>query len=801
MFKFKRTFILFLALSLCMGAFVPFVQAEIQPIVTEEVLEEYQTGENKPTYGESMVSRILLAPINFLVDIFGARDISYLVFQRPELAPKLSAKEGSDYIETEDDGVYGSRDVMIYGVFPIKFFEGIAMFYDAFQTILPIPLAALLVLAGFILLLNSVNSENRTTFKDYLVGIIFTIAALRFGHYVWGLLFDINYFIVDLVWVTLIENGIPTGRFLNTLWGDELPLNTIKSLGLAIIVFIGWFVTFILNYQYAMRMIVLGVLILMFGIVVLALIFPSRREALTLWFHEFTSQIFIQAAHALTLGLFFFARDAMSELSFWIVLAFLFGLTYVSTLVQKFVGSFTGVHTASGVRGGIGTAMGMYTIANLGKILRTAGGGRVPPPTTAASQAGQMARNIPQAQARVTPSTMGTLRPTTRSTRAMGIVSGAGGNRRESVRQAMDRVSSAINSPFGKASLLAGGAMAGGAMTAMASGNPMPGMAIGGAGVGTLLEGGGNGQQMEEENDHHPDFQAGHPNRLPKNVQPFATPHDQLRFGNAIDRSRPGLQTEPFKTPNNPPTFPSTQQGRESALEKSNENYAQAKQMLRETSANRQNNPMAHRIAQVSAAQARSTRNIARDLSNAEKTMATPSGAASMAMNATRNYQEAEQALTQIDQNSHPALYAQQQAIVQNARAVMNEAVAYANENYPQLQQPENQQLLAQYNQALQSGNVEEARTYAQAIDQLPSITSSASDNSVPTQEEVQQVQTQQAQPNKQQVQTAQVQTQQNPTKTQSNRVQNQRVSPKHQATPQPDVNQLKTYRRSRGRL
>ncbi|HWO75545.1 MAG TPA: hypothetical protein VNM69_06435 [Bacillus sp. (in: firmicutes)] len=331
-------------------------------IITKKDLDEME----KPTYAERFTSGLFTSVANDFIKLFGAQDVSYLVFQRESIAK-------DDWLK---DGFLGDREGLVLGVFPEKYFNGIATFYDFFRSLLPIPAVVLLAGAGLLLLIQGFSSENRANAKTYLAGFIYFVLVMRFGTIIFEILFGINYFIVDAVWSLLKENEIPVGRFLDTIWGGKEgfeELTGFGGLGIALMVFCAVFMTFVLNYQYSLRMIMLSVMIIMFPFVMIGLIFPTKRQALSLWVHEVISHIFVQAAHAIALGLFFYMRHHINEISFWLLLSYFFGLPTIVGAVQSVTGSVLGVPTGGGNRmlNGFNSMMGITALMSAGRMVNT----------------------------------------------------------------------------------------------------------------------------------------------------------------------------------------------------------------------------------------------------------------------------------------------------------------------------------------------------------------------------------------------------------------------------------------------
>lgn len=326
--------------------------------------EEDMEQQDSPGILEKQFSKFLLNVANSLIGISGAQDVSTLVFQRPEVVNT----------DTWISNTYSSdREKLVFGIFPESAFNGIAEIYDAFVNLVPIPMVIIFTIGGLILLFDVMrSSERRSSMKEYLLGAIFAILLLRFGYMLWDWIIFINYIVVDTLYFNLIGNGITITSFISTIWDQGSTEEVLSSANffMAIIVACAAFMTFSINYQYMLRIITLGVLIILFPVVVIFSIIPSRKNVLNQWFSMFTSQVFIQSAHSVALGLFFLLLSADSEgLDFWLCLAMFFGLPMMTDLVQRIVGWIFGDSNASGGiktsmsnASGLSTALGMVSL-------------------------------------------------------------------------------------------------------------------------------------------------------------------------------------------------------------------------------------------------------------------------------------------------------------------------------------------------------------------------------------------------------------------------------------------------------
>lgn len=337
---FKRAFIiLFLAVFVILPPTSMFVNAEI---INEEDASKESSG-----LFESILSKTMLSFANSLIGLTGAQDVSVLVYQEQEI---ISSHEAFF-----TNATHANKDSLVYGIFPEGIYKGIAIFYDAFNGAIPGPIVALITLGGFLLLLDVFKGNSqRSQVKEWLLGLVMAILAMNYGSTLWGMVIGLNDILVSGTYQLLTSNGIQVSSFISTIWntGSTESIFDSKNLLVALIVTCACITTFIINYQYMLRMITLGVLIVMFPVVVVLLVMPSKRSAIGQWFNLFASNVFMQTAHAISLGLFFFFLKFAEGFDFWLVLVMFFGLPTVTDLVQRIVGMALG----DGFGGGLGTS-------------------------------------------------------------------------------------------------------------------------------------------------------------------------------------------------------------------------------------------------------------------------------------------------------------------------------------------------------------------------------------------------------------------------------------------------------------
>lgn len=341
--------------------------AEYDPLLTPDNAEEG----NKPSLIEKHLSTMLINLSNWVIDVSKAQDVSVLVFQDASIVKDNNEQFGNT--------TNANRDNLEYGIFPAKLFAGIEAFYNTFKGVMTVPIVVLLVGAGLFLLLDLMRSDEvRSKGKETLFGIITVILLIRFGSWLWGWIITVNYWIVDGIRQTLKEQGIAITRFTQTIWdsGQYSDITASMSFGTAVLIVFAVFMTFVINYQYIMRLIQLAMLIILFPIAILSAMIPNRNSVLNIWFTTFASNVFLQAGHAVALGLFFFALSRSPELGFWLIAAMFFGLPAMADVVNRLVSGFMGEGGGGGMKTSASNTSGIAGLMAISKIGSSIAGGR-----------------------------------------------------------------------------------------------------------------------------------------------------------------------------------------------------------------------------------------------------------------------------------------------------------------------------------------------------------------------------------------------------------------------------------------
>ncbi|RYD07204.1 hypothetical protein N752_01060 [Desulforamulus aquiferis] len=218
---------------------------------------------------------------------------------------------------------------------------------------------------------RSTYPDAKLTAREYTTGFIFAVLILKFGPFFITFFADINQMLVKMA-LSIVLGRYPdafnTG-FIDAIYDPETGL-----IGDAIIAFIAAFSVGVINWQYAMRKLTIAALLAILPVTLVISIFPSRREAISIWIKEMTANVFLQAAHAFVIAfmiLFLRANETSSgsgliSQTFIMHLAMVMGLTTLTSLVRRVIGAES---MGSGAMGMVGTGLGFAGIAAMGRIM------------------------------------------------------------------------------------------------------------------------------------------------------------------------------------------------------------------------------------------------------------------------------------------------------------------------------------------------------------------------------------------------------------------------------------------------
>lgn len=287
----------------------------------------------------------------------------------------------------------------------------------------------------------------------------------------------------------MIQSGVTPGFFMDMIWGGGSSgfksATQIGSLPLTILLLMAGMMLLSLNYQYVMRIIILGLLILIFPIVTTITIFPAYRHALQTWMKEFVAQVTLQLAHALALGVFFvliITPGFGNGGTFWLMIAYFAGLPAIANLIRELLGLQGGI--GGGAMGVAAGMAGISSLANMSRMFTRNPGGRSTDTGGSTSTDGQTDS---------TTGGSGTMQPKlSGATSLPGKIAQGAFNGASAV---MGGASAVMGNKFvqgaAKGALGITAATAGAALSAMTTGNPLPGLAIGAKASSSLSRGAG----------------------------------------------------------------------------------------------------------------------------------------------------------------------------------------------------------------------------------------------------------------------------------------------------------------------
>jgi|GEM_PF-4514895 len=321
----------------------------------------------KPNLLERTLAGVLISVGNGLIRVFGMTDVVILVFGR-----NPAASSGDSFAQGDCAGKTDCREgAVLGGAISNSLLDAVDVIYRAMERFVPFPMFFALLVVGLLILWHAAGAspDRRMAIKDYMTAYVLGLIALRYGFYLMNFVAYLVETFVDLIWTALSDHGIKVDLFLNTIWGQGeagyQSFTAIRSLVVALIALAAILMTFVLNYQYLMRSIMLAVLLAVFPAICALMVFPRFRHSFQIWLEEFTSNMVLSVAHALALGLFFLLLA--TPVSPWLLIVYFFALPTIAAFVRKLVGVH---HDHGGVWGGIAAAAGVAGLISLSKMFR-----------------------------------------------------------------------------------------------------------------------------------------------------------------------------------------------------------------------------------------------------------------------------------------------------------------------------------------------------------------------------------------------------------------------------------------------
>lgn len=301
-------------------------------------------------YPERMAADLIMALPNWLIGVIGLYDPLELVFEI-----KLKDSFGLD-----DRPPEASADRM-WNIYSKEEFRVIDDFYTNTRQAIPVFMAVGVVVAGVMIVFGSTSPGSLLTTRGYILGILLSALLIRLAPYLIGFLFDVNRAIVALC--HSVVAGEIDQSFLHSIYNEDT-----RSLGAALIAFIGCLSLGVINFQFAVRKLFIAILVGVLPLVLVNAIFPGRRNVLSLWFREFTSYVFMPSG--LAVGLSFFIHF-INMGDFWVTLVCLLFLPAINGLVRGVLGLSDG-----GLASGVGSALGMGALFSMGGLLGSVADGK-----------------------------------------------------------------------------------------------------------------------------------------------------------------------------------------------------------------------------------------------------------------------------------------------------------------------------------------------------------------------------------------------------------------------------------------
>jgi len=209
---------------------------------------------------------------------------------RDQMVGIIGGKDGLLFSVESVDVIEYPMDTL-FGLFPNAVAELVGPVEEGFRMIGIYLLAGIIAVAGLMMLLKS-SSRSVQYAKEIAFGIIVALVLLMFAVNILKLFGELNRLGVNLAYAMLEPDERGTS-FINMLYNK----NT-RSLGMAIVSIITIFMIAALNFQYMVRLISLTILCCMSPVAAVIAVFPSRKEALSLWLNELISNVFMQTCHA-----------------------------------------------------------------------------------------------------------------------------------------------------------------------------------------------------------------------------------------------------------------------------------------------------------------------------------------------------------------------------------------------------------------------------------------------------------------------------------------------------------------------
>jgi len=326
----------------------------------------YSNPANKPSYPEQLIAGIIISFTKLIMSVFQLSDPVLLVFNE-------NPDNSKDFLA---NGIYGAGTInnLVLGVFPKPFFDSVAVLYSAFKWLFPMVIVIIIIIIGILHMINSGSAQGRAKLKENAQFVLTAILVMRFGTDIWASIIAINNFFVKYIWAFMLKVGVKPTFFMDMVWGPgQSGINTMANMGslpVAILLFLAAMMVLTLNYQYTLRVIILGLLITIFPLAAGLSIFPGFRHSLTMWFKEFVANVSLQLAHALALGVFFITVNTPNignSITYWLLITYFAGMPTIAALIRELIGLQGG--GGNRVLAGASAMTGVAAMATMGRMV------------------------------------------------------------------------------------------------------------------------------------------------------------------------------------------------------------------------------------------------------------------------------------------------------------------------------------------------------------------------------------------------------------------------------------------------
>lgn len=320
---------------------------------------------------ERMLANLFGSLTQTLYELLGIKDPLELIFDYDPV------------ISFQGDTHHKKRDELYLGLFDPYGMDLIGGMFNYLIRYTPILFTIMVSVTGLYLLLFATTSDTRVELKDIIQGIVAGVAALALGPHLMELIFDVIYIGVDViknfVEQRLIERGLGTPRSLiGVLIGglllqkgelsspDEVDavIGMVSSLGYILIIFIIFIGAGILNWQYFIRKLTIALAIIIFPVVAMVSVLPTKRRALQIWFGEFIASASLVLVHAFVYGFLILMFTAYGQpFGLFETMVYVLGMSSATAYIRKLFGAETGGWTsnATGIAG-LGGLIGLLEL-------------------------------------------------------------------------------------------------------------------------------------------------------------------------------------------------------------------------------------------------------------------------------------------------------------------------------------------------------------------------------------------------------------------------------------------------------